>query len=425
MTVFMLELFALGVFLLLPHSSYTQTAVVFNIDSCYAKATRNYPLIKQYDLIEKSKEYTISNANKAYLPQVSLTGIGAYIISGLPAINLPNAEPSEKSDVQFIGIGQINQLIWDGGATHSKKEVANATAGVDKATVDVSLYAIRERVNQLYLGILLIDEQLKLLAILDENLTRSLKNVTLSKENGLAYQPDVDLVKTEMLNAEQKKIEFDFTRKGYVDMLSFMIGSAIPETAIFNPPVSVELYSNLNNIRPELSLYDNQLKLVEASSSFDQVSVMPKIGLLGAGVLIEPGISFASSTLSSLAIAGISVSWSISGLYSLSSNNKLNKTRLDRINNQREVFLFNNNLQLKQVSSEIDKRKAILGNDDEIVALRGNIKNAYQLKYDSGMCSINDLITSINAESEARSNRSLHHVQLLMSLYNYKTISGH
>lgn len=425
MTVFRLELFALGLSLFLPLVSYTQTAVVFNLDTCHAKAVRNYPLIKQYDLIEKSKEYTISNANKAYLPQVSITGIGAYIISGLPTISLPNAKAPAKSDVQFIGIGQIDQLIWDGGATHSQKEVAKATAGVDKATVDVSLYDIRERVDQLYFGILLMDEQLKHLAILDENLARSLKNVKLSKDNGLTYQPDVDQVKTEMLNVEQRRIEFNFTRKGYIDMLSFMTGSAIPETARFDPPVSLEAYASLTNIRPELNLYDNQQKLVTALSSFDLVGVMPKIAVLGAGVLIEPGMSFATSTLNSLAIAGISVAWNTSGLYRLSANKKLNKTKLERINNQRETFVFNNNLQLKQVSSEIDKQKAILGNDDEIVSLKGKIKSAYQLKYDNGMCSITDLINSINAESEARNTRSLHHVQLLMNVYNYKTKSGH
>lgn len=418
-------LLATVVSILLPAGSIAQTPSVLSLDSCYAMASRNYPLIKQYGLIEKSREYTISNANKAYLPQLSITGIGAYIISGLPTISLPNVPASDKSDVQFIGIAQINQLIWDGGATHAQKDVAKATAGIDKATVDVSLYDIRERVNQLYFGILVIDEQLKTLAILKDNLNRSLKNVQLTKDNGLTYQTDVDQVKTELLNVEQKEIEFNYTRKGYTDMLSFLTGSAVPQTAGFSIPVSLESYSSLTNIRPELSLFDNQQKLVEASHSFDKVSVMPKFGALGAGILIEPGISFATSTMNTLAIAGLSVSWNTSGIYKLSNNNKLSKTKLERISNQRETFLFNTNLQLKQVSSEIDKQRAILANDDQIVALRTNIRGAYQLKYDNGICSINDLINSISKESEARSNRSLHQIQLLLNLYNYKIKTGH
>ncbi len=414
-----------GIAVVISSSAYPQSASVICLDSCYSMAARNYPLIRQYELVEKSKDFTISNANKAYLPQVSITGIGAYIISGLPSISLPNMPAAAKQDVQFIGIAQISQLIWDGGATHTQKEVAKAGAGVDKASLDVSMYEIRDRVNQLYFGILLIDEQLKILSILDENLARSLRNVTLSKDNGLAYQTDVDQVKTEQLSVSQRRIEFTYARQGYVDMLVFMCGSNLPGTSRLESPVSLESYSSLANMRPELNLYENQQKAIQAAAAFDLVSVMPKFAVLGAGILIEPGISFATSSINTLAIAGVSMSWSTEGLYKLGTNKKLNQLKLDRISNQKETFLFNTNIQLKQISSEIGKQKSILGNDDEIVALRKKIKNSYQVKYDNGFCSINDLINAINKESEAISTRSLHQIQMLMSIYNYKTKTGH
>ena len=153
------------------------------LDQCQEKSNANYPLIKQYDLILKSTEYTISNANKAYLPQVSVTGIGAYFISGLPSISLPGAQSKESNNFKFIGIAQINQVIWDGGATHTQKEIAKAKSEVDKANIDVSFYSIRERVNQIYFGVLIIDEQLKQLAILKENLERNLANIKLTQDN--------------------------------------------------------------------------------------------------------------------------------------------------------------------------------------------------------------------------------------------------
>src|SRR6188508_2012972 len=138
-----------------------QQSQTLNLDSCLTKAKQNYPLIKQYDLISKSLEYTVSNANKAYLPQISVTGIGAFIIKGFPTASIPGQEPIDKEKVQFIGIGQLNQTIWDGGATHAQKDIAIASAEVDKASIEMSFYNIRERVNQLYFGILVIDEQLK------------------------------------------------------------------------------------------------------------------------------------------------------------------------------------------------------------------------------------------------------------------------
>src|SRR6187402_144610 len=185
------------------------------IDGCQEKARANYPLIKQYDLIAKSSDYNISNANKAFLPQISLTGIGGYVIAGLPEFSVAGKAPAESSKAQFIGIAQINQVIWDGGATKSQKDIIKSSAEVEKSSVDVSLYSIRERVNQMFFGILLIDEQSKQLGILCEELKLGLNKVRLSKENGLAYESDVDEVKAEMLSLEQKKIEFNYTRKGY------------------------------------------------------------------------------------------------------------------------------------------------------------------------------------------------------------------
>jgi len=419
-----LSLALLGVSLASLPGAFAQSGTTVSIDTCYARAERNYPMIRQYDLIEKSKEYTISNANKAWFPQLSITGIGAYIISGLPSITMPNSPPAEKKDWQFIGIGQFNQTIWDGGATHVQKEVAKATAAADKASVDVALYEIRERINQLYFGILVIDAQMEQLDILIENLNRSLNSAKLTSENGLAYQSDVDEVKAELLNVRQRKIEFVYARKGFTDMLSFMTGTPLNETSRLEKPVVTENYTSLTNRRPELAMYASQLNLIEASTSFNKVSVMPKFGLMAAGVLIEPGIAFGTETMNSLAVAGLSLSWNTSGIYKLAKTNKLDKIKQDRISNQQETFLFNNALQLKQGSNDIEKQQEIIKNDDEIVLLKSRIRNAYQLKYDNGICPMNDLINAINKESEAKRNQALHEVQLLLSLYSYKAKTG-
>lgn len=416
----MKHLLSLLFLLILPDIAAAQ----LNIDSCQAKARMNYPLIKQYDLITKSAEYTISNANKAYLPQVSLTGIGAYVISGFPTISMPGAAANEPDKLQAIGIAQVNQVLWDGGATKTQKEIALANAEVEKSTLEVNLFSIRERVNQLFFGILLIDEQLALLEIHRDNLNRNLEKVQLSKDNGLAYQTDVDELKSEMLGLEQKRIEYTYTRKGYVAVLSFLTGQELSDDIQLEKPVVSENTSTLTNNRPELLMYANQRRLTEAAASMNKVSNMPKVGLLGAGVLIEPGMSFGNDKLNSLAIAGISLSWNTAGLYRNSNNKSLDKIRIDRIANQQETFLFSNNLQLTQTNSEIEKQKAIIRYDNEIIQMKSNIKKSYQLRYENGMCTMNDVLTAVNRENEAMSNQAYHNIQLLMSMYNYKTISG-
>jgi len=411
--------------LVLSSPLFSQSVTVIRLDTCYARAVNNYPLIRQYGLIEKTKEYTLTNANRNYLPQLSITGIGAYIISGLPSISMPNSPPPEEHDFQFIGIGQLNQTIWDGGATRVQKEVAGAQADLDRASIEVSLFQLRERINQLYFGILVIDEQLKQLDILLENLNRSLNRVRLTTDNGLTYQPDVDQVQAEILSVNQRKTEFRYTRQGFVDMLALMTGMPLADTVQLAIPAILPSFSALPNNRPELRLYDSQTKLADAGVSFDRVTLMPKFGALAAGILIEPGMSFGTETMNSLAIAGISLSWSTAGFNTYWTNKKLHQVKLEKIANQKETFLFNNSVELKKESREVEKYREIIQTDMEIVSLKNRIREAYQLKYDNGFCSMNDLITSMNKESEARCNQALHHIQLLLSMYAYQTQTGH
>ena len=406
-----------GMYLLVSVGSLT--AQMLNIDSCHALAIRNYPLIKQYDLIEKTREYTLSNANKGYLPQISLTGIGGFIFGG-PAIGTSGG----GGNFNFIGLGQLNQTIWDGGATKTQKEIINAQSEMDKATIEVALHELKSRVNELYFGILLVDEQLKQLEIQNTILSNNINRIKQLNDNGLAYKTDVNEIRVEQLKLNQQKKEFNYTRNGYVMILSVLIGQKINEQVILQKPPISNQYSDQQIIRPELSFYKSQRNLLIAQSDVQHVNLMPKIGLLGAGVLIAPGVSLGNSNMSSFGILGLSASWNIGALYKNSNEKELTQQSLQRINVQEETFLFNTNMQLTQTSANIEKQKAVLSDDEEIVNLRKTIREGYQLKYNTGISPLLDFLNATEKESEARGQKALHEMQLLMTLYDYKTISG-
>ena len=71
---------------------------------------------------------------------------------------------------QYSLIGEISQTIWDGGVSGRQKEVAISGAQVQKEQVEVSLYSINERVEKIFLGILLYDGQLQQNSRLEESL---------------------------------------------------------------------------------------------------------------------------------------------------------------------------------------------------------------------------------------------------------------
>ena len=399
------------------------TAQVLSIDSCYALAKKNYPLIRQYELIEKTKEYTLSNANKAYLPQLSITAIEGYIFGELPSFGPANVE-AESSDFKFIGIAQLNQTIWDGGATKTQKKIITASSETEKASLDVAIYDLHARVNQLYFGILLVDEQLMQLEVQNAILSNNVNRVKQLSDNGLAFKTDLDEIKVEQLKLNQHKTELKYVRNGYVMMLSLLIGAKITAPIILQKPAFNDPLPDLPIMRPELSLYKSQRNMVNAQSDLQRVSLMPKIGLLGAGVMLAPGIGSGENGATSIGVAGLSATWSIGGIYKRGNEKQLTQLSLNKINLQEETFLFNTKLQVAQTSADVEKQKAILAGDEEIISLRKSIRESYQLKYNTGSGSLMDLLNATEKESEARSQKALHEMQLLITISEHKTITG-
>jgi hypothetical protein len=91
---------------------------------------------------------------------------------------------------------------------------------------------------------------------------------------------------------------------------------------------------------------------------------------------------------------------------------------------QKETFLFNTNMLVKQQFNEVAKIEALIHTDSQIIELRENIKTTAQNQLSNGVISANDYVTFVNAEDQARQNLLLHQTQLLMVLYNNRTTTG-
>lgn len=152
------------------------TKAQITLDECQQAAQENYPLVRQYNLIQLSEQYTVSNVEKGNLPQISVSGKISYQSDAttLP-FEIPGIGFRGLSKDQYQAIIEVKQNIWDGGKIHNQKEEIKAVSRENKCQLDVSMYALYEQVNQVYFGILLLNEQLHQNSLLNENLQRSLK----------------------------------------------------------------------------------------------------------------------------------------------------------------------------------------------------------------------------------------------------------
>lgn len=409
-----------------PASMFAQQ---LTLDDCLAKAKANYPLVKQYGLIEETGNYNLSNANKSYLPQLTLSAKATYQsdVTSLPDALAQTLEKmtgksiSSVSKDQYQAVVEANQLIWDGGVIASQKKLTKASTEVDKKKLDVDLYALNERVEQLYFGILLIDEQLKQNAILKTELQTNYKKVEVYKSNGIANQADLDAIMVEILNADQRDVELKISRKSYLTVLGAFIGTKPAETTELQKPLAdLSVLNSTANLRPELSLFDAQNKLFDTQISLQNAGNMPRLGAFVQGGVGRPGLNMFVNQFSPFYIGGLRLSWNISNFYT--QKNNLNKIEVNRKASevQRETFLFNTNLKTEQQKADIEKLQSSVESDNKIIRLRTNIKTSTAAKLDNGTNSVTDLIRDLNSENMAIQLKSLHEVQLLMSIYQLK-----
>lgn len=394
---------------------------IITIDECQDKAVANYPAIVRYDIIEKTKEFNIANASKAYLPQGTLSAQGTWqsdVTSfqlDMPGLQIPTIDQD-----QYRFVAELNQLIWDGGRVSAQKNSLEANAELEKRKLNNEIYTLRERVNNLYFGILLMREQLNQLGILEDELQRNYDNVQVYVQNGLANETDLNVVRVEQLKASQQRVSIESNLEAYIQMLSVLIGEQLDSDIIFvkPDPESTLILPVIN--RPEMLMFEAQDNAIESQKSLLNARVMPTIGAFAQGGYGKPGLNMFNNEFTPYFLGGVRLSWNFSNLYTLKNDRRKIDLQKSAVNSQRETFLQNLNIVIPQQQIEIEKFRKTMQHDEEIISLQTQIRKTAEVKVENGTMTVSDLIKEINAEEFAKQAKVLHEIQFLMSVYSLK-----
>ena len=409
--------------LLLLFAALQPASAQVTLEQCMDLARKNYPQIRQLNLIEAAAEYDIAAAMKSWLPRLTVSGKASYQSD---VVEMPFEIPGFSFDLphdQYSVVGEISQTIWDGGTSKSQKELYSAGAEVQKSQVEVSVYSINDRVAQVYLGILLIDAQLHQNDILGRSLERNADQVRACIDNGTAYRADLDIVRVNMLDCEQQKEGLLSDRAAYVGMLEKLTGISLDCQELAVPDYDVRITDSVT--RPELSLYDAQLRQGEAQLRQLDTKIFPKFSLSLQGGMGRPGLNMLDSSFQPYWTAGIKMSWDIGALYTRKDEKQKLDVQLRTIESDRETFLFNTGISALQLKSSIDKARRLLEKDGEIIALQESVRAAGEEQYRNGAISMNDLMKRIDDEYNARVAESIHRIQLLMAICDYRNCIGY
>ena len=399
------------------------------LERCQQLAQENYPVIKKYGLIEKTLEIELSDINKSWLPSVSVYGQGTIqnVVPAFPAA-LEDVLAQMGREVRGIGKFQykigadVSQTIWDGGASKVRRSVADSRRNVQQSQLEVEMYELRQKVDNIYFAILLTEEQIK-----QSNQTLDLLNANLDLmrsmlKNGTAMRSDVDMVEAQTLTLKQSITQAESTVKSYRTLLSIYVGEDVSAQELVLP--SAELPSSLTSDRPELKLFDNRQNALETSQLMTNVSLMPKIGFFAQAYYGYPGFDYFKSMmnrdLSFNIMAGVRVSWNIDSFYT--KKNKLAKTALDidNLNIERETFLFNSRLQTESQLENLEGLRNIMKDDAQIIELRGYVRKAAESQLRNGIIDATALLSKITDENLAKLTAKFHEIQYIQEVYKIK-----
>ena len=402
---------------------FSVNAQTLTLQQCYQLARENYPLIKRNDLLAKSKDYTVENASKAWLPQINILGQATYQsdVTQLP-IKLPNATVEPLSKDQYKVFADINETIFDGGMISNQKKIAELQSQTEIQKNEVELEKLKDRINQLFFGIIQTDEQINQLDLSKSDLQNGLKKAEAQLKYGTILRSNVDVLKAQLINIEQQQIELKSLKINFIQMLSFFINKNLDENTRLEKPEKL-LLTNENN-RPELKLFDLQKQLSESQKSLIKSKNLPKLGAFLQAGYGKPGLNMLKNEFNTFFIGGIKLNIPISGFYTKSNELALIDNQQQDIDIQKENFLFNQKFSMIQNSNDLEKIQKLIDKDIEIISLRESIKKASLAQLENGVINTNDYLLEVNAEEQAKISKIKHEIQYLLTQYNLKTQLG-
>ena len=389
------------------------------LEQCYQWSRENYPLIKKQELIKKAEQYTTENALKGWLPQVNITAQATYQndVTQFP-VKLPNVNVEPLSKDQYKVFADVSQTIYDGGNIRNQKNLAKIQSEVQTIQTEVELDKLKERINQLYFGILQTNKQWTQLQFTKLDIKEGIKKAEAQLKNGVIFRSNLDVLKAELVKLEQREIELKSVKQSFAQMLSYFIKRNLDENTQLQTPEKV-LITETNN-RSELKLFDAQKSLIETQKKLINTKNTPKLGAFFQGGYGKPGFNMLKNEFDTFYIAGVRLNIPITGFYTKKNDLQLLDNQSQDIEIQRENFLFNQNFTEIQQKNDLDKIQNLIDKDDELITLRKSIKKASLAQLENGVITTNDYLREVTAEEQAILTKITHEIQYLLTQYNLK-----
>ena len=394
------------------------------LDKCLQQAELQFPLLKQKDLYGKIANYNQENIKTNFLPQTNLNGQASWQsdVTKVP-ISIPNLKiPTPSSDMYKLTL-DVNQLIFDAGSTKRQEELENINLELNRQGVDIEIYKLRDRVSQIYFGILLLKENEEALKVTLGDIESREKKIESQVSHGAMLASNLTVLQVEVLKIEQALAELKFSQESLIQSLVELTGINMTVSSMFQLPES-----NIDGVadvkRPELKLFDLQKDRLTGMDKLTETKTKPRLlgfGTLGYG---RPGLNMLSNDFKGYAMLGAKLSWNVWNWNQTNNERQVFGVQKSIIDTQKDSFNQNLKIALQNNRSEINKYQLLIETDNRIIELRNEITLSSASQLDNGVITSPEYLTEVNAELQARLNLKTHQIKLTQARINYLITLG-
>lgn len=398
-----------------------QIAAQVTLEQCYDSARVNYPVIRQLDLLERTRQFSIENIKRAFLPQLTLSAKASWQsdVTKLP-LEIPGLDIDWMDQDQYQLVLELKQLVYDGGAVRARQDWQKARTEADRQQTEVELYALHERIDQIYFGVLLHTAQLRQMGLLKEQLQQSLEQVQAFLKRGVVCPADVDAVQVELRKVDQSVQSLVTSRSAYCEVLSLLTGMDSLRADQLSTPAVVQPSEEI--LRPELQLFDRQKAVLQAQKATTQAGIRPTLGLFMQGGYGDPGLNMLKGGFKPYYIGGIQLNWNVGKLYTIKNDKRLIDEQLNQVDVQRETFLLQTRAEAIQARKDVERIRQEIQADEDIIRMREQILRSAQSRVANGTLSVLEMIRMVLDKEQAAQSKAIHEVELLQASYHLKRI---